>query len=286
MKSSVIAVARRVRHLPLLEGMDGLWGPVRGVYQRALDPLGRGVAVPVGGGAGAIRVPREFVGDDFDAEEPETVRAVLDYLAAAERAGTTDLEVIDVGCSTGLFTAVALASPAVGRAAAVDSEPPALATCRRLCRHLGPERLAPLHAFIDARTDKGQTADALFRRTRETLAPYPPTGGAAVAAYRCIGEAGTESIPTVALDDLTARSGPPLLIKIDIEGAELRALRGAAETLRARRPTLVLSVHDELIRNYDGSVEAVKALLAEAGYGYRELAVDHERHWWCEPLPA
>ncbi len=65
----------------------------------------------------------------------------------------------------------------------------------------------------------------------------------------------------------------------------MQALRGAAETLRTRRPTLVLSVHDELIQNYGGSVAAVDALLTDAGYGYKELSVDHERHWWCEPNP-
>ncbi len=226
MKHALIAAARRVRHLPGLERIDGLWGAARGVYRYALDPRRRGVAVPVGRGAGSVRVPREFLGNVFDEEEPETVAAVLDHLKTMHTAGTTDLEVVDVGCSHGLFTAVALSSDAVGRVIAVDSQPMALVASRRLCRHLGPDRLVPLRAFIDLQTTAGETGDSLFARTASALAPHAADGGPVDADYVCLGEEGAAEIPAISLDDLLARTGPPLLIKIDIEGGSCRPSAG------------------------------------------------------------
>ena len=61
----------------------------------------------------------------------------------------------------------------------------------------------------------------------------------------------TESaIPTLALDDFASRYGLfPNIVKMDIEGAEGRALAGARETLRRYRPALAISIyhcHDDL----------------------------------------
>lgn len=66
------------------------------------------------------------------------------------------------------------------------------------------------------------------------------------------------------LDALVRRSGRVVLIKIDVEGSEVAALRGAGATLKEHRPVLVIEAHD------------AKALAEQAAalapYGYqREL---------------
>jgi FkbM family methyltransferase len=53
---------------------------------------------------------------------------------------------------------------------------------------------------------------------------------------------------------------PPDLIKMDVEGAEVLALRGAIHTLRAHRPTLIVSVHGPQLH------QQCRALLDELGY--------------------
>jgi len=53
---------------------------------------------------------------------------------------------------------------------------------------------------------------------------------------------GDDCISTVAVDDLLAGEGIDLL-KLDIEGAEAAALRGAAHTLRSSRPVLAISAY-------------------------------------------
>ena len=56
---------------------------------------------------------------------------------------------------------------------------------------------------------------------------------------------GAETVSTLALDSLLAarkiRAAP--VIKIDVEGAELDALRGAAHLIEAHRPVILLATH-------------------------------------------
>ncbi len=48
-------------------------------------------------------------------------------------------------------------------------------------------------------------------------------------------------VPAARLDDVAARDGlQPAVIKIDVEGAELQVIRGAADTLRRQRPLVVM----------------------------------------------
>ena len=56
------------------------------------------------------------------------------------------------------------------------------------------------------------------------------------------------------------------LIKIDIDGGELAALRGARATLEQWRPALVLELSAYALHEHGGSLDALLALLAEARY--------------------
>jgi FkbM family methyltransferase len=51
------------------------------------------------------------------------------------------------------------------------------------------------------------------------------------------------SVQTIALDDFAVANPFPQLIKIDIEGGEVLALRGMGRLLRERRPILFLELH-------------------------------------------
>jgi FkbM family methyltransferase len=69
----------------------------------------------------------------------------------------------------------------------------------------------------------------------------------AVAASRSMGgvdSRGGLEVQIVTLDLVGARGLPaPALIKMDIEGGEVDALAGAAQTLRAHRPLILLATH-------------------------------------------
>jgi hypothetical protein len=77
-----------------------------------------------------------------------------------------------------------------------------------------------------------------------------------------------------------------MLIKIDVEGAELVVLRGASRLLLHHRPTLMLSVHPQFLPSFQHSPDDVANFLREHGYEWSLLNTDHEEHWWCEPTSA
>lgn len=84
------------------------------------------------------------------------------------------------------------------------------------------------------------------------------------------GESGQVSVSARSLDSLVAegRLPRPTVIKLDIEGAEILALRGAAGLLAApERPrVLFIEVHDTFLPGFGSSADEVYALLQKYGY--------------------
>lgn len=76
---------------------------------------------------------------------------------------------------------------------------------------------------------------------------------------------GRTAVPVLTLDSWIAQAGqaPPALIKMDIEGAEIGALRGMAETLRSAKPTLIIEPH--------GTQRAIADLLDAMDYEHRPI---------------
>ena len=73
-------------------------------------------------------------------------------------------------------------------------------------------------------------------------------------------------VATISLDAAAEKLGlRPDVIKIDVEGAELRVLEGAADILTQVRPVLLLSVHSDQLR------EACLAHLSERDYRIEPL---------------
>ena len=78
----------------------------------------------------------------------------------------------------------------------------------------------------------------------------------------------TESLRVTTLDADRAdhRLPPPDLIKIDIEGFELRALTGARETLAVHKPAIYLEMHGETLREKRERVASIVEFLQSVGY--------------------
>jgi FkbM family methyltransferase len=68
------------------------------------------------------------------------------------------------------------------------------------------------------------------------------------------------TVMTVTLDwCLAQRMRPPAVVKIDVEGAEINVLRGAAELLRVARPAILIEVRSE-------NAEEIAAIFRDARY--------------------
>jgi hypothetical protein len=91
----------------------------------------------------------------------------------------------------------------------------------------------------------------------------------ATAAMGALSNTGELWVRTSTLDALVQSGAipPPDVIKMDIEGGELRALQGARHVLGRHSPTLLLATHE------DGIHAACVELLFELGYECQPLDV-------------
>lgn len=134
--------------------------------------------------------------------------------------------------------------------------------------------------------------------------PAMPGGASAESATSAhlretVAGARIETIPITTLDEDIVRAGLPApdLIKVDIEGWELQALRGAKSTLSRYFPALYLEMHGETMAEKKRKVADLVAFLEEVGYPLIEhvetgtritsanSAVAVEGHLYC-PRPA
>lgn len=102
--------------------------------------------------------------------------------------------------------------------------------------------------------------------------------------FRNLSEANDPDVPQVisTIDDRIV--GHVDAITIDVEGSELRVLRGAERTLREHRPLLWVSVHPEFMqRMYGDTQKMLGDFLLGLNYNGQLLASVHEDHWLFFP---
>lgn len=80
-----------------------------------------------------------------------------------------------------------------------------------------------------------------------------------------------ESVPAVTIDDLLATADRCDAIKLDIEGAELRALQGATKTLSRLRPALAIEINPQSLIACGTSAEALLGFLAAQNYTAHDI---------------
>ena len=179
--------------------------------------------------------------------------------------GTT---VIDVGANVGFFTKqFGRWVSAGGRVIAIEPEE---ANFSRLNRMIARNTLS---AAVE-------TIQAVAAETNGTLKleinPFHP-------ADHKISEQGIP-VKAVSLDHvLEERQWPPVsLIKIDVQGAEERVLRGAPRTIERFHPALFLEMDGEALRKMSSDAGRLLGRLTGEGYSIHRL----ERGRISAPLPA
>jgi FkbM family methyltransferase len=142
--------------------------------------------------------------------------------------------VYDLGAHIGFFSLLAarLVGP-TGRIVAFEPSPPNAA---QLERNIGLNGFTNITLVEAAVSSQGGVAQ------------LDPTDDRVAARLVWNGEPprdGLVSVRTISIDDWRSETGfpHPGLMKIDVEGAEIAALKGAHEVIRASRPVLLVEVH-------------------------------------------
>jgi len=175
--------------------------------------------------------------------------------------------VVDIGAHIGFFAMQMAAS--VGPAGHVCAFEPFEANAALLERSIEENRFTERVRFERAAVgDRSGTAMLTF--PVETL----NSGGAYLLRDGTAPLKGNleKSVPVVALDDLDLRR-PVRFIKMDVEGAEPRVIRGAMRVLSADRPVILSELHPVQLERASG-VTADEFLTQLHGLGYSAHTID------------
>jgi FkbM family methyltransferase len=139
----------------------------------------------------------------------------------------------DVGANVGFYSL--LGAACVGSGGRVFAFEPVPENLVILQKHIAMNQLANVVVIPAAVSDRGGAC-----RFQD--------GAASTTGY--LSTEGNREVETVALDALVfeGRLPVPQVIKIDIEGGEAAALRGAVETFRMHKPVLFLATHSPDLR--------------------------------------
>jgi len=77
----------------------------------------------------------------------------------------------------------------------------------------------------------------------------------------------------ISLDDYKSRSSTPTIVKIDVEGGELDALKGMTDILESASPVMYVEMHPQVYSKFNSSVEEIVDLLHK--YGYQIQTANH-----------
>lgn len=160
----------------------------------------------------------------------------------------------DVGANAGFFSLVAAAR--VGAAGKVIAFEPLPGNAAVVREQFALNALSQCKLLQVAVSDQAGQATFHFQQG----APATPHLGAARRDEESI------QVPLSTLDGCVEKYGRPTVIKMDIEGAEVKALEGAKELLQgARKPVWLIETHGE------EAEQGVQRILREAKYTFHSL---------------
>ena len=163
--------------------------------------------------------------------------------------------VVDAGANVGMYAL--LAASRAGAKGLVVAIEPGEGTLRMLERNLALNGQTPVEIVPAAVADRPSEAK---------FVEFEP--GSGLAHLAAAGEVGDQALVAVTtIDEVVKRYERALdVLKIDVEGAELLALKGARLTLRDHSPRLFIEIEPSLLERSGTDPREIDALLVECGY--------------------
>lgn len=280
MKQFLRKVAKKLRHIPIIERSDFLWNLLRKPYLKLLNVGGNGAPLTVSKYL-TIKIPAEYLSSDLENYETENVEKLINWVQHNPKS-----TLLDLGSSMGIMSAIALNVSGQIQVIAFDSDLNSLKATKKICKYTKGNRLKLVYGLITEKSINNHSFVEIFPGTENLIESSYISGMPKSLKYVNIHTNSDTSIPEYAIDEIVCEEyiTSPVLIKCDIEGAELLALKGAVKFIEKYEPDILLSVHPLILPEYGKSVHDVASFLDQVGYCYEILAIDHEEHWWCQKV--
>jgi len=270
MLESIHRLGSQIRHTGFLEKQRWLWENVEPVWQYIFRRTSAARGYPTRINSDVFRLVYEY-GSRYDrpdrqAYEPVIYQALIDSI----KEGMT---VCDVGAHVGLLTlAAAKYVGPTGRVFAFEPAPEAFATLQRHIQFNGYGDRAEAIGSVVSDADgvipfyvyKDSMSASLGRDNLNVLSPQRRSDPLLRAVE--------VTVPSVTLDQFCKDRGvEPDIIKIDVEGAELRVLRGARDLMRRKPIVIFCEIHPRQMENCGSTLGEFKTFLESVGYAMEAL---------------
>jgi FkbM family methyltransferase len=187
------------------------------------------------------------------AVEPSVQRFLAEHLSPG-------MVFYDLGANLGFFSLIAARQVGVaGQVYGFEPDPENAQRVQANLTHNGFKNFTHINAAAWR-----ETGTVTFSRSHESSSLDRGTGQIVP-----MGQGQTIEVPAIALDAFTRTARPPDLIKCDVEGAEVEALRGASSVLAKWHPDIVCEIHSP-----ENGV-AVRDHLLQLGYRVFDLDANH-----------
>lgn len=184
--------------------------------------------------------------------EPHVTSVVRERLAPGDT-------FVDVGANIGWFSV--LAGTLLRTGGAVHSIEANVENCVLLQRSIADNGLTE-RVTVHPVAASDRTATLVLQR-------QAGTNGLVNDDAQAVAQVGAHPVQALRLDDLLADLDRVDLVKIDIEGSELRAVVGMAELLRGHHPHVLMEFSPDLLRRVSGC-EPSELVDVLRSYGYQE----------------
>ena len=168
---------------------------------------------------------------------------------------------VDGGANEGAYTIFAAAR--VGTAGRVIAVEPSARERDRLAANIAHNRLTNVDIVEKALAERSGSAPLLLAEAlhagQNTLGNF---------AYQGVKGIGSQDVALTTLDELVSQYGLDRVdvVKLDLEGAEYRALSGARRLLNRLRPLILMELSETLLAHQGASTAILLAMLEAANY--------------------
>ena len=209
-----------------------------------------------------------------------------EQLVVLRRLLTPDAVFVDIGANQGEFTVCAAGCVPDGQVIAFE---PVLAVCERLERNIAANQFNNVTVHSVGLSDINQDDIPIFGADSEFS---DGTQNIGLPTLFSIAGRGTllAHISLRRLDDLLPSGQRVDVMKIDVEGAELAVMKGAAETIRREKPAIIFEANYETAGAVGYSLRVMYEWLNRQGYQLHmigsagELYPLNEKNHFCNIL--